>query len=218
MGFRDVQESNNLGVELFEKEQFLGASVAFQQALEQLYKHPSSQHQQQHKSRTKTGIKKFIRHHWSKRVYLSHNGDTDTEGLFIHQRALYIYFDQSTRMAKQNNSQLFLYGGSLILFNYALCLHMIFLTEACPHTIAKRAFRLYEMAISAICDPAVTAAILNNSGHLLTEQGRKLDAVYCFQEVSRILTIDVTESLGPEDAHGIYLNTYMIHANTACAA
>ena len=156
-------------------------------------------------------------HRWSKQPRIQAKGKDE---IFVHCRTVYL------RCPDSFEEDLKRYYVALILYNIAVCFHMLSLIgERNPCSFgdfSSKAFSIYNMAfatkkLSLFKDGVLLTVLFNNSGQLLYRQGRTFEATKRLGLVQELISTLPMNSFAPDDYDGMFLNSLM-DSDTASAA
>lgn len=209
---------NNFAVQLFEKGDFRYAAGVYKETLEAfklamlgLGQLPSpSTPMHEHGGPPCRPV-----HRWTQNVRVKLSGNKK-EDVFVFSRAVHLCPGSYTHSLQD-------YYATFILYNIALCYHVLSMTESSAlDDYYLSAHSLYNMAFEAMklttCpDKVLLVVLFNNCGQLLYRQWRTFEAVKCFKVVQDLMSNISMSVFEAEDFNGMCLNSLM-DSNTASAA
>lgn len=206
---------NNHAVELFEKGSFRQSAALFKAALDAFAILAPSSSDFENETHCCPPPNTQL-YHSSKQPRIQAKG---TDEVFIHCRAFYLQCPASLEDNLEH------YFATLILYNIAVCFHMLSLTDANPGSsddFSTKAFSIYNLAfatmkLSKFRDVVLLTVLFNNSGQLLYGQGRIFEATKRLGLVQELMSTLPMNSFASGDYDGMYLNSLM-NSNTASAA
>ena len=205
---------NNHAVELFERGCFHGSAAIFKEVLDAFSNVIPSRFGNGAHCYTPQNTQL---HRWSKQPRIQAKGKDE---IFVHCRTVYL------RCPDSFEEDLKRYYVALILYNIAVCFHMLSLIgERNPCSFgdfSSKAFSIYNMAfatkkLSLFKDGVLLTVLFNNSGQLLYRQGRTFEATKRLGLVQELISTLPMNSFAPDDYDGMFLNSLM-DSDTASAA